>query len=108
MSAASADGKNASAAVCRHCPCKILLAGDSFLAEFEERLPAEGGSDEASIVTRWWRVDDMFTFYNIGFSKTVGNKKYLVCADCERGPIGYHDLDTKKSYLATDMVSYTG
>ena len=100
------DGKNARNAICLHCPCKILLAGDGSHQKFEEKLPAEDGNETCTVKT-WWQVDDMYSFYNIGFSKTVANKKYLVCADCERGPIGYHDLDTKKSYLATEMVGYS-
>jgi len=106
MAAVSAEGRNPANAVCLHCPCKILLAGDASLAEFEETLPTEGGSGTHT-VNRWWQVDDMYTFYNIGFSKTVGTKKYLVCADCERGPLGYHNTDTKKSYLATELIGYS-
>lgn len=48
----------------------------------------------------------MYTFENIGFSHTVENKKYLSCADCEVGPLGYHDLDTKDIYLAMSRVDY--
>ena len=34
----------------------------------------------------------MFDFDNVGFSRTVEDGvKYLVCADCEMGPIGYHN-----------------
>jgi predicted alpha/beta-fold hydrolase len=31
----------------------------------------------------FWIVDDMFTFENIGFSNTVEQTKFLICADCE-------------------------
>ena len=31
----------------------------------------------------------MFDFDNVGFSKTVDDCKFLTCADCEIGPIGY-------------------
>lgn len=51
-------------------------------------------------------VDDIFTFENMGFSKDVADAKYLACADCEMGPLGYHDLDTKKSYLSVDRVTF--
>lgn len=39
-------------------------------------------------------------FENIGFSKTVGTIKYLSCADCDLGPIGYHDtIQAPKEYV---------
>lgn len=51
-------------------------------------------------------VADMFHFENVGFSKNVGNIKYLVCADCEVGPIGWHCIDTKISYVANQRVKH--
>lgn len=57
-------------------------------------------------LSRFWEVDDIFTFENMGFSKTVEeNTKYLACAECELGPLGTHDLTTKKSYLSVDRVT---
>ena len=43
----------------------------------------------------FYRVEDMFDFDNLGFTNTVGNRKFLSCADCDLGPLGYHDLTTK-------------
>lgn len=54
----------------------------------------------------FWTVDDMFTFENIGFSHTVGDYKYLVCADCEMGPVGYHEMSTKKNFIALTRVKH--
>lgn len=59
---------------------------------------------ETENVSSFWTVKDMYTFYNIGFSNTVGNTKYLTCADCEAGPIGYHDIPSKMSYVALSRV----
>ena len=54
-----------------------------------------------------WLVDNMYKFENIGFSNTVGTIKYLICADCEVGPVGYQDLRDKSSiYLAIDRVKH--
>lgn len=33
----------------------------------------------------------MTDFENVGFCNTVEGIKYLICADCEIGPLGYHD-----------------
>lgn len=57
--------------------------------------------------TDFWLVNDMFTFENIGFSNAVGEMKYLICADCEQGPIGWClDKDRKNLYLCHDRVIY--
>jgi hypothetical protein len=48
----------------------------------------------------------MFDFDNLGFSKTVGDIKYLICADCEIGPIGWHSIESKKSYVAISRVKH--
>lgn len=41
----------------------------------------------------------MMDFENVGFSKTVGTTKYLSCADCDLGPIGYHDTTNPKEFV---------
>lgn len=61
---------------------------------------------EAEPLGHYWKVDDMFTFENIGFSHTVENCKYLICADCEMGPVGYHDVTTKCCYIALKRVKH--
>ena len=54
-----------------------------------------------------WLVDNMFTFENVGFSNTVGGIKYLICADCEIGPVGWHSIEAKDEfYVALDRVSH--
>lgn len=44
---------------------------------------------ETESFKEFWLIDDMFTFENIGFSNTVGDFKYLICADCDMGPVNY-------------------
>nr|XP_008524727.1 PREDICTED: guanine nucleotide exchange factor MSS4 [Equus przewalskii] len=68
---------------------------------------ADGSNPDGDILQEHWLVDDMFIFENVGFTKDVGNIKFLVCADCEIGPIGWHCLDDKKSfYVALERVSH--
>ena len=55
---------------------------------------------------QFYLVEDMFDFDNLGFSKTVGDIKYLICADCEIGPIGWHSIETRKSYVAVSRVKH--
>lgn len=61
---------------------------------------------ETESLEDFWVVDDMFTFENIGFSNTVDKRKFLICADCDMGPVGYHNLDTKKCYIALRRVKH--
>lgn len=61
---------------------------------------------ETEVFKEYWIIDDMFHFENIGFSNTVGNYKYLICADCEMGPVGYHDITTKTNYVALQRVKH--
>lgn len=70
-----------------------------------EMLPTPGEPVQEESLKRFCCVDDIFTFENMGFSKTVGDQKYLACAECELGPLGFHDLVTKKSYLSVDRVA---
>lgn len=59
---------------------------------------------ECEELNEFWMVKDIYFFENIGFTKTVNEKKYLICADCEQGPIGYFDKNQNKSYIASSRV----
>lgn len=54
----------------------------------------------------FWAVPDMMQFENVGFTNSVDNIKYLTCADCELGPIGYQDSDTKINYVSIDRIKH--
>ncbi|XP_046843076.1 guanine nucleotide exchange factor MSS4-like [Xenia sp. Carnegie-2017] len=63
--------------------------------------------NQRELLSQYWLVIDMFTFENVGFTKTVGTTKYLICADCEIGPIGFVNLEDKsKHYVALSRVKY--
>ncbi|XP_067837951.1 guanine nucleotide exchange factor MSS4 [Heptranchias perlo] len=112
----SAKGTNAKAVVCERCGSRVLSPGTARYRRREIFLPSkrqkvalgsEGGSVEGDVLQEHWFVDDMYIFENVGFTKNVNNIKYLVCADCEIGPIGWHCLDDKKSfYIALDRVQH--
>ncbi|XP_019401851.1 PREDICTED: guanine nucleotide exchange factor MSS4 [Crocodylus porosus] len=110
-----ARGRNRKAVLCQRCGSRVLQPGAATLARRQLFLPsmkkktalAESGSPDGDVLQDHWLVDDMFSFENIGFTKDVGNIKFLICADCEIGPIGWHCLDDKKSfYVALDRVSH--
>lgn len=57
-------------------------------------------------VSGFWTVRNMYDFENVGFTNSVDGMKYLTCADCEYGPIGFLDAETKIHYVSTARVSY--
>ena len=73
-------------------------------------LPGVGVAEEpeGDVLDEFWVVEDMYHFENVGFSKAVNNVKYLICADCEMGPIGYHDPAQRPSrfYVALARVNH--
>jgi len=103
------DGKNKFALMCTHCPSKILSPLSGSFVEEERDLPKmtqkkNAPEPEVDSIKEWILVEDMFTFDNVGVSHVVNNMKYLTCADCEFGPIGWMDLNNKKSYVALSRV----
>lgn len=61
---------------------------------------------EKEMLSQYWTVKDKFTFENIGFSNTVSGLKYLICADCEIGPIGWFDPISQLCYVSVSRVKY--
>ncbi|XP_041834301.1 guanine nucleotide exchange factor MSS4 [Melanotaenia boesemani] len=112
----SEDGKNSKSVLCQRCGSKVLCPGMAMFAEKELFLPSmrkksglstTEGSVDGDTLTVHWLVNDMFDFENVGFTNDVGRIKYLICADCEIGPIGWHCLDDKKSYyIALERVNH--
>lgn len=66
-----------------------------------------GTKPSGETVNDHWLVVDMFHFENVGFSKTIEDFKYLICADCEIGPIGWHSTASPSEfYIACTRVKY--
>uniref|UniRef100_A0A1I8EG42 Mss4 protein n=1 Tax=Wuchereria bancrofti TaxID=6293 RepID=A0A1I8EG42_WUCBA len=51
-----------------------------------------------------WQVERMFDFENIGFTHARDGVKYLICANCEDGPVGYLCPVTKAHFVAVCRV----
>ncbi len=108
------DHKNAKALSCLRCDCKILpISTGSFSADVEKDLHVmHKKQEEAGIkkekLKQFFLVSDMYDFDNIGFTKPAENEsvKYLICADCEVGPLGYQCISSKKLYLALARVKH--
>ena len=109
---------------CPRCPSLILRPNDGLYVEsslslVDTRAKPKGeklDQFESFRLKYFWRVDDIFTFENIGYTNTVdGRYKYLTCADCECGPLGVQilsedDLESglkkNSSYLALARVMH--
>ncbi|KAM7352914.1 RAB interacting factor STRAT [Cochliomyia hominivorax] len=107
------NNKNKQNVRCRYCNSLILKDQQGLYEKSQFDLPLmhqKNTKDVHSIETEsledFWLVDDMFTFENVGFSNTVDQRKFLICADCDMGPVGYHDLNTKKCYIALKRVKH--
>jgi len=110
------DGKNSKLIVCKACKCKILRPNNGTLQVLDSTmgfLPNERqqpSTSDASVLGEtlkyYWVLTDVFQFDNIGFSRNNKEKKYLTCADCERGILGFQDLSTMKIYLAHKRIDY--
>jgi hypothetical protein len=69
------------------------------------------GKDESKTFGRWWKVDDMMKFHNIGFSRAIqgSGMRYLTCPDCEKDILGYNVVsNTKEYFLCADRVQEGG
>ena len=93
---------------CPRCPSKICLADVGKLVHSEMKMAKYkvDGNDE-EVVTVFWLLGSLMSFENIGVTKVVDNIKFLSCADCEVGPLGWHDItNLTKFYIAADRVRY--
>ncbi len=88
---------------CKWCQCVILKTKNATFVETQLNLPLmEMKVDETN---RVWSVHDYFLFENIGFSKSVEGIQYLICADCEKGPIGCCK-ENKICFISESRVLY--
>ncbi|KAK7579616.1 hypothetical protein V9T40_000245 [Parthenolecanium corni] len=107
------EGRNKLLISCIRCPSKILNAGIAEYKDIEFALPKmtlrkdrKDENIEEEILNQYWMVADKFAFENIGFSNAVSGIQYLICADCEIGPIGWYDKSTQFCYVSVSRVNY--
>ncbi|CAG9792834.1 unnamed protein product [Diatraea saccharalis] len=108
------DGKNKLIVKCKFCGSKILEKKTAKYVTQEKELPLmqqdanrKEGEVQKEMIIEYYHVDHMYVFENIGFTHPVENHKYLICADCDAGPIGYFDLDSKHSYVALSRIVHS-
>ena len=95
---------------CQICQSKILKKRTCVALSKAFPLPLMKVKDtdaKVEVVENFWLINGMMTFENIGFTNSVDKIKFLICADCEIGPIGYQNLEeVNELYVARDRVSY--
>lgn len=62
--------------------------------------------DKREPIHDYWLVEQLDGFENIGVTHKAENVKYLACADCELGPVGWQDVSTLRSYIALCRVKH--
>ncbi|KAI8807846.1 Mss4-like protein [Cladochytrium replicatum] len=85
--AVTADGKNSADILCAHgCRSVILKKLAAEGVHMEVDVPMYPGNGQQLV----WKVKDQMTFENVGVSRAYSDTdvRFLICADCERGPIG--------------------
>ncbi|KAI9322864.1 Mss4-like protein [Dichotomocladium elegans] len=118
-------GKNRGDIFCpiARCRCLVIRKGAAELIEcadnklalpetvlsgipIDEEQQRAAENEKAEIY--FWKLGNMMDFENVGFSKTVDTVKYLSCADCDVGPIGYHDTasNPKKFLVSVSRARY--
>ena len=118
--------KNTKKIKCLRCDSFILQANSCVYKKVEEPilLPSMQSKKDLAInnnsientdniqiqtdkLDRFWTINEMLVFENIGFTNSVNNIKYLKCADCEIGPIGLQNLDNPNEFLVSiERVKY--
>ena len=87
----------------------FLLNIPDIPASHEEKTEQQRPEDGETL-TDFWLIQGMYTFENVGFTNTVAGDvpvKYMICADCEVGPIGWSSPDDKNNfYIALDRVKH--
>ena len=89
-------------------------------AKDDEKQPAKAMAEQVEVIASCWRVDDMWDFDNFGQSRPVAGVAtsgdgedpitpetvYVVCADCEKGPVGVRWRAGEPYYLAHSLLAY--
>jgi hypothetical protein len=86
--------KNKTNLACPKCKCVVFAVSKAFKQKNTSKIvlnPIKKDVEEGTIPEEIWTCSSMMDFENIGFSKPVDGIKFLVCADCELGPLGFHD-----------------
>lgn len=110
------EGLNTKSILCPKCSSIILKPNIATLCDatdlttdpnLDATLFNKGNEEQIDELNNTlWCVEDIFKFENMGFSHTVNEFKYLCCADCESGPVGWHNIQSKYTFVCPNKVVY--
>ncbi|CEP01268.1 Mss4-like protein [Plasmodiophora brassicae] len=81
---------------CRHCQCSIVPPGAATRScrKITAHVPVVDDDQGARVIAEeldeHWLIAQQFDFDNVGVSRPIeaSGFRYLICAECDRGPIG--------------------
>ncbi|CAJ0937188.1 unnamed protein product, partial [Mesorhabditis belari] len=110
---ASNGDKNDISIQCEYCSCVIALANVASWSDESHELPLAcqrrqnqntGGVDK-ELLCEWWILANMMDFENVGFTHSVDGVKFLTCAECDFGPIGFVNKETGLHLIAPSRMT---
>ncbi|PAV63339.1 hypothetical protein WR25_25461 [Diploscapter pachys] len=107
------DEKNFYKIVCRRCESVFFPEGAVRYIKagkpIDLRVMTHQGKGEPGYekISWWWYTEDDMAFDTIGW-QTINRKKYLMCGDCELGPVGVRSEDNKRFWVAVERCKYIG
>ncbi|KAK9473206.1 uncharacterized protein V1510DRAFT_415413 [Dipodascopsis tothii] len=93
-------------------PQPAAAAHEATVADPDVPGHASGASAGSLAGEQFWVLADFFDFDNIGFTKTTvvedgRHVKFLTCADCDRGPLGYVVEDPGLTVMRSTGTQHT-
>ena len=111
------QGTNAKAMYCCHCGSQFISPDKAERAEHEQsqahfQLLANAG-DKETISPLFWKVPDVWDFDNIAQTRKVMEENdkekpnvYLLCSDCDKGPVAVRWAEGEPFYISHSRVLY--
>ncbi|EFO92863.1 hypothetical protein CRE_10270 [Caenorhabditis remanei] len=102
---------NENTLICKICQTVVILKNMTTEWLDEERdlpLPRQKKGIEyaqTEPVHGYFGVKDIFAFENVGFTRSSEGKRYLVCGECEQGPVGFVDPATEMNYITPNRLA---
>lgn len=113
------QGMNAKSLFCCHCGSQFISAEKAERVEHEQSQAhfqkiANGSKvDKETISPLFWKVGDVWDFDNIAQTRKVmeGNENekpnvYLLCSDCDKGPVAVRWAEGEPFYISHSRVCY--
>jgi hypothetical protein len=113
----TAEGTNAKAMYCCHCGSQFISPDKAERAEHEQSQShfqkLANAGDKKAISSLFWKVPDVWDFDNIAQTRKVMEENdknkpnvYLLCSDCDKGPVAVRWAEGEPFYISHSRVLY--